>query len=189
MKLLEFDRSSYEVRLTEEVTLLEPFARILRRDKSKDKSLAIKEISFLYFYSDITSPYQGIIDNNDRYLEIAKDIDLPKSWKIDKVIQDAIDFYKQRSKTAIHTLYDAAMVAVSAVNDTLKNAKNLIEEADDKIGATQKILATIEKVPKVMANLRDAEKELIRQIEDKEGKKIGSKTFNTFEELDSLIDN
>ena len=38
-----------------------------------------------------------------------------------------------------------------------------------------------------MQNLRDAEKELIRQIEDKEGKKIGSKQFNTFEDIDGLM--
>jgi len=34
----------------------------------------------------------------------------------------------------------------------------------------------------VMASLRDIEKELIRQIEDKEGKKIGSKSFAVYEE-------
>ena len=187
MQLLQFKKDSYEVTFTEECSMTSEFKKILSRDRSKDKSLAIKEITFVYFYSDITSPYQNIIDDEERSIEIIKDIDLPKNWKIDKVIEDAISFYKQRSRTVVHSLYDAAMVAVSAVNDTLKNAKTLILEADDNIAAAQKVLATIEKVPKVMQNLRDAEKELIRQIEDKEGKKIGSKQFNTFEDIDGLM--
>jgi len=33
-----------------------------------------------------------------------------------------------------------------------------------------------------MASMREVEKELIRQIEDKEGKKIGSKSFSMYEE-------
>lgn len=181
MRLFEFSKESYEVRISEEVAILIPFKKILTRDKSKSKDMAIKELSFIYFYSDITSPYQGIIDLNARKEEIIKDIELPKTWKIDSIINDAIEFYKSRSKTAIHTLYDAAMTAVDAVNETLINSKDLIASSEDRIGATQKILGTLEKVPKVMQNLREAEKELIKQIEDNEGKKIGSKTFNTFE--------
>ena len=181
MRIFEFSKESYEVRISEEVAVLTPFKKILSRDKSKSKDLAVKELSFVWFYSDITSPYQGIIDLDARAEEIIKDIELPKNWKIDSTIKDAIEFYKSRSKTAIHNLYDAAMSAVDAVNDTLSNSKDLIADSDDRIGATQKILATLEKVPKVMANLREAEKELIKQIQDNEGKKIGSKTFNTFE--------
>ena len=181
MRLLEFHKDSYEVTFTEEVSLLIPFKKIINRDKTKAKEIAIKEITFIYFFSDIMSPYQGIIDLNARKEEIIKDIELPKNWKIDSIIGDAIEFYKARSKTAIHTLYDAAMTAVDAVNETLINSKDLIASSEDRIGATQKILGTLEKVPKVMQNLREAEKELIKQIEDNEGKKIGSKTFNTFE--------
>jgi len=74
------------------------------------------------------------------------------------------------------------MTAAAAVNDILSDAKNLIEASDDRISAVQKVIGALEKVPKVMASLRDIEKELIRQIEDKEGKKIGSKSFAVYEE-------
>ena len=74
------------------------------------------------------------------------------------------------------------MTAAAAVNDILSDAKALIEASDDRISAVQKVIGALEKVPKVMASLRDIEKELIRQIEDKEGKKIGSKSFAVYEE-------
>ena len=159
-----------------------PFKAVINKDKNKDKAIALKELTLVFFYADITSPYQAIIDPDDRLDEIKKDIGLPNAWKVDKVLNDAIEFYKIRSKTIIHSLYDSAMIAASAINDIFKDAKNLINESDDKIAATQKVIAALEKVPKVMANLKEAEKELLRQIEDNEGKKVGSKAKNIFED-------
>lgn len=182
MRLLQFNKESYTVSFTEECIMLTPFKDLLDRDKSKSKDIAIKEISFIYFYSDITSPYTAIIDLNDRFEEIKKDIDLPKTWKIDKVLNTAIEFYKVRSKTIVHSLYDSAMIAASAINDVFSDAKNLIEQSEDKIAAVQKVIQALERVPKVMANLKDAEKELLKQIEDNEGKKVGSKSKNIFED-------
>jgi len=182
MQLLQFNKDSYDVIFTEECTVLVPFKKILERDRSKDKSTAIKEISFVYFYADITSPYQSILVDSERCEEIKKDIELPSKWKIDATITGAVEFYKEKSKTAVHHLYTASMTAAAAVNDVLSDAKALIEASDDKIKAVQQVVGALEKVPKVMTSLRAIEKELLRQIEDKEGKKIGSKSFALYEE-------
>ena len=180
--MLQFHKDSYDVTFTEELTMLTPFKKIIDRDKSKDKDIALKEITFIFFYADITSPYQSILVDTDRCEEIKRDIELPAKWKIDQVILDAVKFYIEKSKTAVHHLYTASMTAAAAVNDILSDAKALIEASDDRISAVQKVIGALEKVPKVMASLRDIEKELIRQIEDKEGKKIGSKSFAVYEE-------
>ena len=182
MQMLQFHKDSYDVTFTEELTMLTPFKKIIERDRSKDKDIALKEITFIYFYADITSPYQSILVDTDRCEEIKRDIELPAKWKIDQVILDAVKFYIEKSKTAVHHLYTASMTAAAAVNDILSDAKALIEASDDRISAVQKVIGALEKVPKVMASLRDIEKELIRQIEDKEGKKIGSKSFAVYEE-------
>jgi len=182
MNLFNFKKDSYEVDFSEEVTMITVFKKIIDRDKSKSKDLALKELTFVFFYADITSPYQAIIELEDRLDEIKKDIDLPKTWKIDKQLNEAIEFYQRRSKTIIHSLYDSAMIAVSAINDIFKDSKNLIEDSGDKIAAVQKVIAALEKVPKVMSNLEEAEKVLLRKIEDNEGKKVGSKSKNIFED-------
>lgn len=182
MRLFEFSKESYEVHPSEECLILTPFKKIITKDKSKDKSLALKELAYVWFFADITSPYMGIIELIDRTEEIKKDIDLPKTWKPDQAVKEAVEFYRIRSKTIVHALYDSAMIAASAVNEVFRDAQILIQSSDDKIAAAQKVIQALEKVPKVMQNLREAEKELIRLIEDKEGKKIGSKTFSVFEE-------
>jgi hypothetical protein len=182
MKLFQFSKSSYDVIVSEEAFFITHFKRILDRDKSKDKELAMKELAFIFFYADITSPYQSILDNKEREEEIKKDISLPLKWKLDQSINDAVTFYKEKSKTAVHHLYESSMTAAAAVNEVLGDAKALIEESQDRIGAVQKVIGALEKVPKVMASLRDIEKELLKQIEDKEGKKLGSKSFSLYEE-------
>lgn len=182
MRLFEFKKSSYDVKITEEVLLLMPFKAVYSKDKSKDKDLALKEFAFIWFFTDITSPYQNIIDDEGRIEEIRRDIDLPINWKIDKTVDEAIKFYRKISRTSIQNLYDAAMIAADSVNDVFKRSKTLISESGDEIAATLKVIGALEKLPKVMQNLTEAEKQLIHQIEDKENKKIGSKSFALYEE-------
>jgi len=180
MNLFSFDKSSYNVHIVEEVLLLKPFINVYKRNKDKD--FALKEFAFIFFYADITSPYNSILDDDGRCSEIKKDIELPIKWKIDPIMTEAIRFYKEKSKTAVHYMYEASMRAAAAVNEILSDSKALIDASDDKISAVQKVIGALEKVPKVMASMREVEKELIRQIEDKEGKKIGSKSFSMYEE-------
>jgi len=182
MNLFSFNKTSYEVHISEEVLLLSPFKAVYNKDKSKDKDLALKEFAVIWLYSDITSPYQSILINEDRLQEIKKDIDLPAKWKMDKIVEDAIAFYISKSTTPVHNMYYAAMSAASAVNEILMDSKALIDASEDKLAASTKVITALEKVPKVMAALREVEKELVRQIEDKEGKKIGSKTFSMYED-------
>lgn len=182
MQLFTFDKHSYNVRISEEVLLLKPFKAIFDADKSKSKDQALNEFAFIWFYTDIKSPYQAIIDPKIREEEILKSIDLPKSWKRNKVIDAAIEFYRERSKSIVHQLYDAAMIAADSVNDVFTNSKDLIASSDDKITAAQKVVQALEKVPKVMQSLRDIEKELLKEIDDKEGKKKGSREFALYED-------
>jgi len=79
---------------------LEKFKKILKRDKSRNKDLALKEMLFIYYYTDIKSDYL-IIDIKFRKEEIIKDIGLPEDWKVDSIIQEAINFYEERSLTVI----------------------------------------------------------------------------------------
>lgn len=183
MRLFEFDKQSYMVHITEEALLIKVFNTIYNKDKSKSKDVALKEFAFLWFYADITSPYQSIVDLIEREIEIKKDVGLPATWRQSEDLKKAIDFYNDpKFWTIVRKMYGAAIIAASAINSTLLRAKELIEGADDEISAAEKIIRTLEKVPKVMQTLREAEKELVREIEDKEGKKKGSKSFSLYED-------
>lgn len=183
MKL--FQMKNWELTVSEEAYGIVPFKKILERDKSKEKEKAMKEMLFVYFYSDVKSDYQYITNKKDKSEEIKKDIGLPKSWKIDKVIEDAIDVYTKRSQTIIEKLYVQSMKSASEIGNYLENTKALLEERD-KMGKPvtdiNKISQSVQRVPKLMRDLKEAYKEVIKEKEDNENKQKGSRKFNIFED-------
>ena len=162
---------------------LEKFKKILKRDKSRDKDRALKEMLFIYYYSDIKSDYL-IIDSKFRIEEIKKDIGLPEDWRIDSVLQEAIDFYEERSLTVVGKLYKNALVAANDISDYLTKTKELLEERDDKgkpVTTLTTIVGGISKIKTVMQDLKAAEKELIKERIETEGKMKGQQAMGIYE--------
>ena len=186
MNLFELGKNNkYEVEFNPILLTLAPFKKLITRDKSKDKSIAIKEIAFIFFYSDIKSNYMYITDEAERFQEIKKDQELPKDWVIDKDVQEAIDFYKEKSTTINSALYSSACTAVAAISNYLNTTETLLAERDENgkvVTDIAKITGALEKVPKIMANLNAAYTELIKEQKITEGRSKGSREFNMFED-------
>ena len=162
---------------------LEKFKKILKRDKSRDKDRALKEMLFIYYYSDIKSDYL-IIDSKFRIEEIKKDIGLPEDWKIDSVLQEAIDFYEERSLTVVGKLYKNALAAANDISEYLTKTKELLEERDERgkpVTTLTTIVGGISKIKTVMQDLKAAEKELIKERIETEGKMKGKQSMGMFE--------
>ena len=134
---------------------LEPFKKILKRDKSRNKDLAIKEMLFIYYYTDIKSDYL-IIDSKFRKEEIIKDIGLPDGWKIDSTMQEAINLYEERSLTVIGKLYKNALLAANDISEYLTKTKELLEERDERgkpVTTLTTIVGGISQIKTVMQDL------------------------------------
>lgn len=162
---------------------LESFRKILKRDKSRTKDLALKEMLFIYYYTDIKSDYL-IIDSKFRKEEIIKDIGLPDGWKIDAIMQEAIDFYEERSLTVIGKLYKNALLAANDISEYLTKTKELLEERDDRnkpVTTLTTIVGGISKIKVVMQDLKAAEKELIKEKIETEGRMKGQQQMGMFE--------
>lgn len=162
---------------------LEKFKKILKRDKSRDKDRALKEMLFIYYYSDIKSDYL-IIDSKFRIEEIKKDIGLPEDWRIDSVLQEAIDFYEERSLTVVGKLYKNALAAANDISEYLTKTKELLEERDERgkpVTTLTTIVGGISKIKTVMQDLKAAEKELIKERIETEGKMKGQQQMGMFE--------
>ena len=59
-----FTLRDYVLTVEDNMWGLIPFKKILKRDKSRDKDRALKEMLFIYYYSDIKSDY--LIITNDK---------------------------------------------------------------------------------------------------------------------------
>jgi hypothetical protein len=183
MKL--FEMRDFNLQVTEETWGLLPFKAILKRDKSRTKDTAFKEMLFIYYYSDIRSDYIYIVNNKDREREIKKDIGLPADWTMDKVIVDAIDYYEAMSISPIAKLYKGSLKAADDISKYLEMTDVLLSERTAN-GSTVTTLATItgslKSVPIIMRDLKAAYKEVVKEQIELEGRAKGSRTLNPFED-------
>ena len=182
MKLFKM-KEDWTLHIEEEVWSLLPFKKILKKDKTRSKELALKEMAFIYFYTDIKSDYL-IIDSKFRIEEIKKDIGLPEDWRIDSVLQEAIDFYEERSLTVVGKLYKNALAAANDISEYLTKTKELLEERDERgkpVTTLTTIVGGISKIKVVMQDLKAAEKELIKEKIETEGRMKGQQQMGMFE--------
>lgn len=178
-----FTLRDYVLTVEDNMWGLIPFKKILKRDKSRDKDRALKEMLFIYYYSDIKSDYL-IIDSKFRIEEIKKDIGLPEDWRIDSVLQEAINFYEERSLTVVGKLYKNALAAANDISEYLTKTKELLEERDERgkpVTTLTTIVGGISKIKTVMQDLKAAEKELIKERIETEGKMKGKQSMGMFE--------
>jgi len=157
MKL--FDLVNYQVQISPEALVLEPFAVIWNRDKSKDKAIAIAELAAVYFMADFKSDYNSIFNEEERLKQIVSVLKaLPDSWKPDKEFVEAINFYRERSKTASTELYEASVIALGKLDKFLRNIS--LAETDKsgkpKYNAKQ-INDTIKSLPDTVKKIKELE--------------------------------
>lgn len=183
MKL--FEMRDYVLQVSEEAWGLSPFKAILKKDKNRNKELAFKEMLFIYYYVDIRSDYMYLTDDKIRLNEIKKDIKLPEDWKIDKTVEEALEFYKKMSITPTAKLYKSALKAADDIAKYLEMTDVLLAERTDKgsvVTPLSTVTASLKAVPVIMRDLKSAYKELLAEQKELEGRTKGSKTLNVFED-------
>lgn len=166
MNLFQFKEN--KVVFSPQALALKPFKALWTRDRDKNKKNAFAELAYVYYFCDYASDYSKHTDEAARHSQIMTVIDLPKDWKPDTKVLDAIALYKEGQKSlAIDSLH-AARVAVVKVNNYLvtvdlgeldKNGKPIhkVKDIDDSVG---KIFTRLEQLNKVEAEVK-------KQIESK----------------------
>lgn len=183
MKL--FEMKEFTLSVTDEAWGITHFKTILKRDKNRTKETAFKEMLFIYHYTDVRSDYVYIINDKERCKEIVKDVGLPIDWKIDNIIQDAINYYNSMSLSPIAKLYKSSLKAADDISRYLESTDKLLKERTVN-GGVVNTLATItgslKSVPIIMKDLKAAYKEVLLEQKDMDGKTKGSRSFGLFED-------
>lgn len=162
MKLLKYE--GYNLTFEPEILTLKVFKRLFTRDKTKDKSRFLQELGYIYFMLDPRSDYMYITDEDERSKAIITGEGLSDTWKVDSILQDAMDYYKSFRPTSALLLEDTR-VAVDKLREALRSIN--ITETDDKgrpIYTLNTIVATIKQVPSLVKDLDDAERAISKEI-------------------------
>lgn len=162
MKLFRFE--GYQLTISDEAYLLKPFKTIWKRDRTRDKEIAQQELGYIYFMEDPRSDYLVHVDLDERDKQVRLGLGIKDSWKPDKVVKDAQEFYRSfKSDGAL--LLDDMRVMVQKLRDQLKEMN--LEKTDDKgkpIYTLDSYTKTITDLGKLIRVIDETEKNIARDI-------------------------
>lgn len=180
MKLFKYE--GYKITISEEALLLKPFKVIWKRDKTQNKEKALMELGFIYFFCDIRSDYQYLVDEEVRKESIKEGEGLPKDWEPDEVVLKAMEFYNTFKPTSALLLEDTRF-AVDKLRKLLRDID--LTQTDDKgkpIYTLNTVTATIKQVPSLVRDLDEAERSIAKEIAQSD-KVRGAQTKSIYEDL------
>ena len=176
IKLFKYE--GYKLNISEEALLLKPFKEIWQRDKSKNKDKALQELGYVYFISDPRSDYQYLVDEEERSKAIKEGEGIDSKWKPDKVVLDAITFYKSFKPTSALLLEDTRAM----INGyRLKLREITADMSNLDIKEIKDLGAVIKQIPSLIKDLDEAEKALNSELKTS-GRMRGSGEKTLFED-------
>ena len=161
MKLFRYE--GYNLTISEEAFMLKPFRDIWKRDKSKGKDKALQELAYIYFMEDSRSDYQIYVDKEERSNQVKLGEGIPESWKPDKLVTEAQEFYAGFKSEAALLLEDIR-VAITKLREFIKTID--LSAVDDKgkpIYTLNTYTATIKQIPELITSLDEAEKSIHKE--------------------------
>lgn len=132
---------------TTECYLVPEFAKLLNRDKTKDKSTAFKELQYVYFKTDYKSLYLSY-DEELREEKLINDFIGKDNWKPDTEILKAVEKYKELQKTPSIGFLEDAMKAVDATRRYFRDVDYSLLDTQGK---------PVYKIKEVTSSLKDCE--------------------------------
>jgi len=141
--------------ISPEALLITDFANIWNRDKTKDKSVATKELAYVYFLCDYKSIY-NTYPSEIKEERIIEDVFKGK-YKPDKLVLVAIDKFKELNNTfnmrflqSARRALEESMAYYNNVDYTLKDTKGKfiynIKEVTNSIKDCSGVLDTLDKL-------------------------------------------
>ena len=181
MNLFEIENNV--VTFAPQALILKPFKEIWDKDTTKDKSIAVNTLAFIYYMADERSDFIHILDDEQRAEEIMKFLHLPSgfSGRTKEVIR-AIHYYRQLEETTSTRLLQSTRLVLQKISEFLDNINmNERDERTNKpIHDISKITASVEKIPKLIRAINEIEREVIKEKELKA--QSGNKTMAMFDE-------
>jgi len=172
----------FSIEIEPELYTIKQFAELVESRK-KNTSLLIKELSYIFFYTDMSSDFQFQTNEIERHKDVKKYVDLPTIWKKDKLVEEAIEAYKYLSQTASSRLLQSVYIAVDKIKNQLETIDlNERDKAGKPIWNIKQIQDTIKAMPDLMMNIEKAEKQFIKSQEDST-KIRGNKQKSVYEDL------
>lgn len=160
MKLFKLE--GYNLTISEEAYMLKPFKEIWKRDKSRNKDIALQELAYIYFMEDSRSDYQVYIDREERSKQVKLGEGIRDEWSPDKLVQDAQEFYASfKSESAL--LLEDLKAAVNTLRKGMITQEELADiDPEKKPAILNNYAGVISKMTDLAAKIDETEKKMAR---------------------------
>ena len=166
MKLFKFEE--FKLKISEEALAIKAFRDIWDRDKSKDKGQAIAEFGYMYFFLDPRSDYMFLVDETMRAEKIKEQEGLPKLWKPDKELEEAMEVYRYLITSEKSMLLENARALVKGIQEVLKDVSKdmtTVKDVKVKLDLVERAAKAMDRVPELIKRLNEAERAVNEDIE------------------------
>lgn len=181
MKLLNL--KNYQVEVSDEALLVKPIRDLFFKDESPTKEAFYTQCSIIYFMADPRSSYNYIVEDKERFEEIKKQEGLPKSYKITKDLQAAIDAYKKSVQTTSSLLLEDARTAVDKVRKFLREVDlTLLDDKGKPVYTLNTITSALKMIPQLAKDITETERLVTKELEEAGRMRGGEKGKSLFEE-------
>lgn len=181
MKLLNL--KNYQVEVTDEALLVKPIRDLFNKDTSTTKEDFFTQCSIIYFMADPRSSYNYIVDEKERFDEIKKQEGLPKTYKITKELQAAIDAYKNSVKTTSSLLLEDARTAVDKVRKFLREVDlTLLDDKGKPVYTINTVTSALKMIPQLAKDITETEKLVTKELEEAGRMRGGDRNKAMYEE-------
>ena len=142
--------------------MLKPFKEIWKRDKSRNKDIALQELAYIYFMEDSRSDYQVYIDREERSKQVKLGEGIRDEWSPDKLVQDAQEFYASfKSESAL--LLEDLKAAVNTLRKGMITQEELADiDPEKKPAILNNYAGVISKMTDLAAKIDETEKKMAK---------------------------
>lgn len=161
MQLISFE--DFQIKVTDEALLFGPIRKLWSRDKSEGKEKFFAEIGYMYFMVNPASSYMYITSESEREAEVIKQEGLPKGFKPDKVLKDAMAEYAKTVETPGSLLLKDAQIVANRIRKTLTDLD--FDGIDEKFKANslKTAASVLAMIPKIVKELSEAERAVLQE--------------------------
>lgn len=180
MRLIKYD--NYQIKIEDELLLLKPFRAVFNADRTQNKDKFLNFLSIIYFTYDPRSDYSYIVDEELRLKEVCDSNGIPVP-KFNKQEMECISLYKKLTTTISTELLKSTKIAVDKVRQFLEDLD--LAAADDKgklLYPINTVTAAIKQVPQLAKEVREAERIVVKEIEEQSRARGGNDNKKIFED-------
>lgn len=178
MRLIRID--NYKLEIEDEILLLKPFKELYKTDKTKNKDSFYEFLTILYYVYDPRSDYNYIVDEQERIQEVCDSNGIVRR-KFSSKEEECIFLYKKLTCTTSSLLLEDTKAAVENVRKMLKSINFETLEEKEKVIALKNVTSVTAMIPKLVKDLTEAERAVIKEIEEA-GRARGGNVKKLFED-------